>query len=247
MGKRIEEAGNRYGKLVVVEYAGKDKYGRATWVCDCECGGEITAKGGSLRSGSVQSCGCIRAEWLGNTKDELGNTYGKLTVAKFAGLNKWSQALWYCTCACGKESIVPGQSLRSGRTKSCGCGTGESRRLPEGEAAFRYLYRKYQCSAKNRGLTFELNKKTFRLLTQQPCHYCGVSPLQVSAINTNATTAPYYHNGIDRKNSSLGYIKDNVVPCCFVCNRAKSNMGYNSFIAWLEGVASYRGIKTKTS
>ena len=62
MGKRIEEAGNRYGKLVVVEYAGKDKYGRATWVCNCECGGEIIAKGGSLRSGSVQSCGCIRAE-----------------------------------------------------------------------------------------------------------------------------------------------------------------------------------------
>ena len=30
-------------------------------------------------------------------------------------------AMWRCKCECGKEVIVQGQTLRSGRTKSCGC------------------------------------------------------------------------------------------------------------------------------
>lgn len=58
----IEEAGNRYGRLVVVERAANDKRGEARWMCRCDCGGKTVARGGSLRSGHTQSCGCLRRE-----------------------------------------------------------------------------------------------------------------------------------------------------------------------------------------
>lgn len=54
-------------------------------------------------------------------KDETGNRYGRLTVMGFDGVNKYGNALWRCRCDCGNETILPGRSLRSGNTKSCGC------------------------------------------------------------------------------------------------------------------------------
>jgi len=54
-------------------------------------------------------------------KDEVGNHYGRLTVIKRAENNKHNAARWLCRCICGKETIVDGQALRAGNTKSCGC------------------------------------------------------------------------------------------------------------------------------
>ena len=34
-----------------------------------------------------------------------------------------TQAHWLCVCSCGHKSIVRGETLRSGRSKSCGCAT----------------------------------------------------------------------------------------------------------------------------
>lgn len=33
------------------------------------------------------------------------------------------KAFWKCKCKCGYESVVLGQNLRNGKSKSCGCGT----------------------------------------------------------------------------------------------------------------------------
>ena len=58
--------------------------------------------------------------------DETGNTYGWLTVLRSApslliGRDQRTKAAWVCKCACGKEKVISGQQLRSGRIKSCGC------------------------------------------------------------------------------------------------------------------------------
>lgn len=53
--------------------------------------------------------------------DELGNRYGRLLVVGFAGVGVRKYALWRCRCDCGKEIVVPGNSLRKGNTRSCGC------------------------------------------------------------------------------------------------------------------------------
>jgi len=54
-------------------------------------------------------------------KNEIGNTYGYLTVIERAPNNKDGRAMWKCRCKCGNEVIVLGKHLRSGNTKSCGC------------------------------------------------------------------------------------------------------------------------------
>ena len=63
MSTLIEMEGLRFGKLLVVSYAGSLFYGRAaraSWHCECDCGGFTTVSGGHLREGSVVSCGCKR-------------------------------------------------------------------------------------------------------------------------------------------------------------------------------------------
>ena len=40
----------------------------------------------------------------------------------------------------------------------------------------------------------------------------------------------FKHNGIDRLINSIGYVFDNCVSCCYVCNKMKMNLDYTVFI-----------------
>jgi hypothetical protein len=40
---------------------------------------------------------------------------------------------------------------------------------------------------------------------------------------------PWVYNGIDRIDSSAGYVPSNVVPCCHDCNFMKGSLGYDEF------------------
>lgn len=56
----IDETGNRYGKLTVLErYFENNKENRALWLCLCDCGNKRIVSGTDLRNGRVNSCGCI--------------------------------------------------------------------------------------------------------------------------------------------------------------------------------------------
>ena len=52
--------------------------------------------------------------------DLTGQRFGRLTVIERAE-NKQNCTTWRCKCECGSIRIVRSCSLRSGRTKSCGC------------------------------------------------------------------------------------------------------------------------------
>jgi hypothetical protein len=54
-------------------------------------------------------------------KDMVAQTSGMLTVIERAGVNKGGDAMWRCSCQCGRESRVRGGGLRRGETLSCGC------------------------------------------------------------------------------------------------------------------------------
>ena len=51
-----------------------------------------------------------------NTVTLVGKTFTRLAV-----LERLPKGKWRCRCECGREHIVDGRHLRSGRTKSCGC------------------------------------------------------------------------------------------------------------------------------
>ena len=58
---------------------------------------------------------------MGRVKDLTGMKFGRLTVIKECGRDKYGQALWLCRCECGNKVVVRGGNLRRGNTTSCGC------------------------------------------------------------------------------------------------------------------------------
>ena len=60
-------------------------------------------------------------------KELVGCRFGRLYVSGYAGY-KGKSPMWECICDCGKTTITHGSSLKSGSTKSCGCGQKESAR-----------------------------------------------------------------------------------------------------------------------
>lgn len=56
--------GFRSGKLVVVSRSVGPNQKRAYWLCQCDCGENATVMGKYLRSGDVQSCGCLNRQGL---------------------------------------------------------------------------------------------------------------------------------------------------------------------------------------
>ena len=58
---------------------------------------------------------------MGKKIDLVGKRFGRLIVLADVGKDKCANRVWRCKCDCGNLVNVPGNKLRTGRTKSCGC------------------------------------------------------------------------------------------------------------------------------
>lgn len=116
MPQYIDIKGQRFGLLTVVSRE-QSKNEKAMWLCQCDCGNTVVARGSSLRSGHTKSCGCIKL----NDLDLIGEQFGKLTVVLRAPKGTDRHSRWNCICECGKSVIYNTTSLISGNAKSCGC------------------------------------------------------------------------------------------------------------------------------
>lgn len=72
MIKFIDLTGKRFGRLTVLERDGHNSRGNIMWWCRCDCGGVARVSGGSLKSGMIKSCGCIRREAVIKTRATHG-------------------------------------------------------------------------------------------------------------------------------------------------------------------------------
>lgn len=100
-----------------------------------------------------------------------------------------------------------------------------------GESIFNRWMLIYTSNASRRGIAWKLTRDEFKEIIEQSCHYCGVPP---SAFTDKNAIGTLLCNGVDRKDNSIGYTKANSLPCCSVCNRCKSTMPYEEFIAYLK-------------
>ncbi len=81
-------AGRRFGRLTVLEYAGKVS-GMHRWRCICDCGRETVVGQSLLQSGRTKSCGCLRAlTYRDNLQLVEGTFITALLVAKEGRLIK---------------------------------------------------------------------------------------------------------------------------------------------------------------
>lgn len=122
-GPKEDLTGMRFGKLTVVELAGKQKYPSGStkylWRCVCDCGNECTPTGNALKRANTTSCRKCIFEDLSYRK------FGKLTALSRAGDTRNSAGklivMWNCICECGNNHIVASGNLKHGNVKSCGC------------------------------------------------------------------------------------------------------------------------------
>lgn len=79
--------------------------------------------------------------------DLSGQQFGRLVVLWPAGYDSQRHIRWLCQCSCLAFAAVDAQSLRSGHTKSCGCGEIDNRFI---------MNRKHGHSSQAHGMTPEL-------------------------------------------------------------------------------------------
>ena len=127
--RRIDNTGQRFGKLVVLEMiygvqrGEVDKVRKRTYCrCRCDCGREVVKSIYVLRRGYAISCGCDSRERViqANRKDYTGQRFGRLVVLEMLyETGKTTHAR--CQCDCGNEVTVIATQLTTGGTQSCGC------------------------------------------------------------------------------------------------------------------------------
>lgn len=132
MGQMIDLTGQTFGKLTVIDCAGKIDGRRYFWNCKCECGNIKAILGTSLRNGNTKSCGCNRSKGLVDYNKQqsqeamipMGTRFGKLVVIEDLGMRPQVEGhnrRWYkCQCDCGEIKEVMGNLLKQGQTQSCG-------------------------------------------------------------------------------------------------------------------------------
>ena len=76
--KLVDRTGQKFGRLVVIEQAGRTASKKVLWKCMCDCGNETQTDSGSLVTGNTESCGCILKEAItkhGGWKKSSYNTW----------------------------------------------------------------------------------------------------------------------------------------------------------------------------
>ena len=171
-----------------------------------------------------------------NNKPELkpGEIFNRLTILKFSHSDKrWRK--WYLVrCECGKEKTVMGSAMISGNTKSCGClakETKQAKRISKNHSDITAIILGYKRHAIDRGFRWELSRGFVENIIKQNCYYCGSEPSNRKKTK-NSIDEGLFYSGIDWINPLKDYTEDNVVPCCRVCNYAKSNMNLSEFKEW---------------
>ena len=163
--------------------------------------------------------------------DITGNRYGKLIVIEIAEKGIHSGVRWICQCDCGTKCVAYGGHLRAGQRVSCGCMAEEKIH----ETGVNKIFSLYKRKSRLRNKEFNLSYHEFEILINGNCDYCGVSPKQLLRRQKSKKPQIYY-NGIDRIDSSKGYVLSNCVSACRYCNQAKSDMSIDEFKNQIERI-----------
>ncbi len=188
----------------------------------------------------------------GPAKNLEGKIFKYLTVTKVLGTSISNKCLvWECVCQCGAIIEALSVNLLSGNTKSCGCfqkeiisnlrkGNPPAGQLAKGEAAAKHIYNTYKNTALKMKREFSLTQEDFIILIKKPCDYCGIEPKKLVKNGHDNLNGSFMANGLDRIDSSKGYTKDNVSPCCRTCNIAKNAMPVEEFLIWIKRVNDHQ-------
>lgn len=129
--------------------------------------------------------------------------------------NNKSQLIYIFECSqCKKELNV---QISSFKTHS-----GKCTRCTQLKTPYKYIYNELKSHRKN-NISFDLSFEEFlSIIKNNKCEYCETKVIYNEYSKVwNKSNSRAHH--LDRKDNNDGYTKNNVVVCCWECNRLKSN------------------------
>lgn len=215
--------GMKFGKWTVSHRADDniDNSGNhhVMWHCVCGCGNEKDVRGSNLISGLSKSCGCLQKE------DKKGTNFDKTLREYDENGNIIGRICSCCKRMLPIDNYYKYSNASDGLSNMCKYCQARS---------VHGRYQVYRQGAKNRNLDFEITKDEFDVITQKSCYYCG-------DYANDYFGKPY--SGIDRVNSCVGYVIDNVVPCCTMCNRMKLDYTTSDWLAKMRQILYHMDCK----
>lgn len=176
--------------------------------------------------------------------DLKNQKFGRLTALEDVGRTKSGAAIWRCLCHCGNIKNIRGYHLRLKKILSCGCLKRETVNIkwPECGEIGRWLWNNYRCSAKRRGLEFNLTVQDMWELALKQDKKCALSGESLiffidpkRKVEANAS--------LDRMDSTKGYVIDNVQWVTKKMNHIKGSMTQEDFVRMCGSV--YNHVKNK--
>lgn len=195
-----------------------------------------------------------------NRIDITGQTYNSWEVLSY---NKTVGKVVYYNAKCKECNdiyVVDGRNIRLGLSKRCtSCGRKKSALSRTGKMrkgqdpvlfAYKRLFKNYRMGARDRKLQFDMSLQNFIDMSKMDCTYCGSEPcttvnaLTGMSLSTEKQNLGWItYNGVDRIDSTKGYIDGNMTTCCKKCNRLKSNSSEEEFFNWVS--KCYHHLKAK--
>ena len=120
--------GDQYGRLTVIDHAGKDHRGKHLWLCKCTCGNTKVVVADNLSSKKSKSCGCLKTEFLSRS----GNQYGLYSDREVATLKVQYSHLRRRNRKKGFDDVISFAEFTSLSKSPCNyCGVNHSREIED--------------------------------------------------------------------------------------------------------------------
>lgn len=232
MGKFIDLTNKKINDWIVVcREKENTKNKQPRWKVKCKCGTEMILGAPYLKNGwNQKDCGCSRVL--------IGKKFGMLTVLERQKIEGKPVSNWVCECECGRIRTFRGDYIRGGRIKSCGCLLNHTTEHIGPQNVFNH----YKQASKKRNFEFSLNKEQLSEIIEKECFYCGKLKSNTFRVRStkNADNRYYSYNGIDRVDNEKGYIKENCVSCCNICNLMKRGLSFQQWIDHIKIILEYK-------
>lgn len=175
----------------------------------------------------------------------IGTRFGRWEVLE----NNWYKdfngqshraCLVRCECAAKTEAYRTYGELRCGRSPSCGC---ISR-----ERSIETVWKDLLAKIARRGWECHLTLPQLKVISQLLCVYCGKEPSNKHRLKYKvggkyqrgiAPEMEIRYSGLDRIDSTKGYVLGNLVPCCFQCNQVKSKLPLDEFLGLIARIQAH--------
>jgi hypothetical protein len=242
--KALDIAGQRFGRLTVLDQVLEPHAGSIRWRCRCECGKIAIVSVSKLRHGHTRSCGCLHHDIISKRQEvPIGAVFGNLVVVaeKNKTYRKNSKAYAYlCRCTCGRSAVAEASKLLGGRATACQVckrekGSKNARWNGCGEISGS-CWNRVKANAKVRKLSLNVtiqNVWDLFLHQNRKCALTG-TPLVFS------TKSAEQNASLDRIDSSVGYEPDNIQWVLKDVNKMKVNLPEEHFIGLCRKIVAWK-------